>query len=81
MESFTYRVTTLKLKNKKFHFKSLTRKMNERIVILNNYSQSSFFVEMKYYTIQNCLKRIHACNITEHHSLAVGQTKNDYIWH
>ena len=48
-------------------------------MILNKYSHSSFFVGMKYYTIQNYLKRLYAYNITEHHSLAVSLTKNDHM--
>ena len=51
-------------------------KKNWLRVIVNRDS----FAEMNYYyTIQNYLKRIKSCNITEDHSLAVSQAKNEHI--
>ena len=37
------------------------------------------FVEMKYYTVQKYFNRVLAIKITEDHSAAASQKKNDHI--
>ena len=46
-----FRVTNLKLKYKKFYFELLIRKMKKQNLDLE--VTPNFFIEMKYYTIQN----------------------------
>ena len=56
---FDFRVTNWKLKNKKFYFELLIRKMKKQNLDFED--ARDFFIEMKHYTIQNYLKKMKAC--------------------
>ena len=53
---FHFRVPNSMLQNKKFFFELLIRKMKEQI--LDFEVARDFFIKMKYYTIQNYLKKM-----------------------
>ena len=52
---FHFQVTNLKVKNKKFYFESLMPKVKEQN--LDFEFTWDFFVELKYYMIENYLKK------------------------